>query len=72
MRSNRDPIGRLFARLAVELEDACELAVEGQNPRLSLPRRSNLGDKLRGRLAVAATVLDRIGVEIVRHRRALR
>lgn len=51
MRPHRDTIGRLFARLTSELENTCELAVEGQNPRLSQRQQQTLVKRIRGQLS---------------------
>lgn len=61
---DRDPIGRLFARLTGELEDASELAVMGQNRTQSLTDRSNLTFRLRKRLGRAGATIDQIDAAI--------
>ena len=48
---NADCAGRLFATLTGRLEDAHELAMEGQNPRASALERKKLLRRLDRRLA---------------------
>lgn len=55
---DKDEIGRLFARLTGQLEDACEVAVAGQNRRSSLGARARLAAKLRRRLTLIGSTLD--------------
>jgi hypothetical protein len=58
-----DRAGRLFATLTGRLEDAHELAVEGQNPRASALDRKKLLRKLDRRLArchVAIAEIDEV------------
>jgi hypothetical protein len=62
--SRRDPIGHAFARLTAQLEDACELAVQGQNAQLSLSRRAALARRLRLRSEAMGKALDRIDSQI--------
>jgi hypothetical protein len=50
-RDDTDRTGRLFATLTGRLEDAHELAVEGQNPRASALERKKLLRRLERRLA---------------------
>ena len=64
IKQNRDPVGRLFARLTGELEDAGELAVEGQNRTLPLARRSLLTFRLRKRLGRAVMTVNQIDAAI--------
>jgi hypothetical protein len=63
-RRDNDRIGRLFAQLTGQLEDACQLAVEGQNRKLSLTARSHLTTRLRRRLARVVGTLDLTDVAI--------
>jgi hypothetical protein len=46
----KDRIGRLFAQLTGQLEDAAEVATNGQNPKLSVAARSTLALRVRRRL----------------------
>ena len=70
MPTDHDAVGRLFARLTSELEDSCEVAVEGQNPRLPLDGRAVLALRLRGRICRAVLTIDKIDRAIVRLRGA--
>ena len=64
IKQNRDPIGRLFARLTGELENAGELAVEGQNRDLPPTQRSRLTFRLRRQLGRAVVTVDQIDAAI--------
>jgi hypothetical protein len=63
---DKDEIGRLFARLTAQLEDAAELAVDGQNRKLSHVSRSKLVMRLRRRFAQAGGTVDSIDVALAR------
>lgn len=66
MPAQRETIGGLFARLTSELEDTCELAVEGQNPRLSQSQYSTLLVRIRSRLSRIGSILETIDTQIER------
>ena len=68
MTAEKDPIGRLFAQLTGQLEDATELATFGQNRNLTAEKRSNFAMRLRRRLKRADQTLDRIDLAIAVHR----
>jgi hypothetical protein len=63
MAPEKDLIGRLFAQLTVQLEDAIELATEGQNRNASRERRANLSMRLRRRLGRAVRTIDALDVK---------
>jgi hypothetical protein len=71
MRSrDKDEIGRLFAQLTGQLEDACELAVACQDRRLALSARARLTIRLRRQVARLASVLDLTDSAIARARKS--
>ncbi|WP_140987085.1 hypothetical protein [Asticcacaulis tiandongensis] len=55
-----DDIGEWFARLTACLEDATELAIAGQNQRLSLNERKALLAEIQHHLAVAHRVTGQL------------
>ena len=50
MASTKDRVGRLFAQLTGELEDASGLAVEGQNSKSTFALRRSLTRRIRRQL----------------------
>lgn len=68
MHSDQDQVGRLFAQLTGELENACMLAAEGQNRRLPLRKRSSVAQRLRGHLSATLQTLEKIEATIARAR----
>ncbi len=61
---DKDKIGRLFAQLTGQLEDAGQLAVAGQNRKLSLEARFILVLRLRRRLARTDKTVDMIAIVV--------
>ncbi len=57
-RLERDPLGRVFARLTAALEDACSAATEGQNPQLTVRRRKVLLHRITRLISKAMTLIE--------------
>lgn len=64
MDERRDLVGRLFAVLTAELEDAAASAAEGQSLRLSLEEAAALAGRVGGAASKAAIIAEAAGALI--------